>query len=88
MSVDSTYTKIKEQYSDCTLLCLQVADTARSGNNPQECDTVPYQREHSGAVKVLVAAVNFQIRLFMDDLRNGTNFKIYLKNFLCLLSGV
>lgn len=33
------------------MLCLQVADTTRSGNNPQECDTVPHQREHSGGVK-------------------------------------
>lgn len=33
------------------LLFSQVADTTRSGNNPQECDTVPHQREHSGGVK-------------------------------------
>lgn len=31
-----------------SLLYLQMADTTRGGNNPQECDGVPYQREHSG----------------------------------------
>lgn len=57
---------IGEDFKMSGLLCLQVADSARCGDDPQECDRLAHQRKHPGGDKCPVTAIaSHLIQLFV-----------------------